>query len=104
MVERFPNKKKCIFLNTREDRLYRTNQLLDLCFDKLKPEKLIIRGDNILKLIPDNIDLNVEYKIFSSSEQIKTIINHMKNYNNFFIMGIGNIVGWGDEFIEELKK
>ena len=43
MVERFPDKKKCIFLNTREDRLYRTNQLLDLCFDKLKPEKLIIR-------------------------------------------------------------
>ena len=104
MVERFPDTKKCIFLNTREDRLYRTNQLLDLCFDKLKPEKLIIRGDNILKLIPDNIDLNVEYKIFSSSEQIKTIINHMKNYNNFFIMGIGNIVGWGDDFIEELKK
>ncbi len=103
MIDRFNNRKKCIFLNTREDRRYRTNQLLNLCFYKLKPEKLIIRGDNILKLIPDDIDLNIEYKIFSSSNDPEEVISYMKNQKDFFIMGIGNIVGWGDEFIKELK-
>ena len=103
MCERLLDKKQCVFLNTREDRRYRTKQLLDLCFNKLKPEKLIIRGDNILKLIPDDIDLNIEYKIFSSSTIPKDLISYIGEHSDFFIMGIGNIVGWGDQFIKELR-
>ena len=104
MCERLLDKKQCVFLNAREDRRYRTKQLLDLCFNKLKPEKLIIRGDNILKLIPDDIDLNIEYKIFSSSTIPKDLISYIGEHSDFFIMGIGNIVGWGDQFIKELRS
>ncbi len=103
MCNRLSNSKKCIFLNTREDRRYRTKQLLDLCFYKMKPEKLIIRGDNILKLIPDDIDLKIEYKIFSSSTMPEELISYIMQQNDYFIMGIGNIVGWGDQFIKELR-
>ena len=103
MCDRLSENKRCIFLNTREDRRYRTKQLLDLCFNKLKPERLIIRGDNILKLIPDDIDLNIEYKIFSSSSDPDEIIDYIRRFPNFFIMGIGNIVGWGDQFMKELR-
>ena len=103
MCDRLPDRSRCIFLNTREDRRYRTQQLLDLCFNKLKPEKLIVRGDNILKLIPDDIDLNIEYKVFSSSSEPNEIINYIGRHPDFFIMGIGNIVGWGDQFMKELR-
>ena len=69
----------------------------------MKPEKLIIRGDNILKLIPDDIDLKIEYKIFSSSTMPEELISYIMQQNDYFIMGIGNIVGWGDQFIKELR-
>ena len=36
-----------IFLNTRNDRRYRTNQLLDLVFKNIKPNALIVRGENL---------------------------------------------------------
>ena len=34
----------------------------------------------------------------------KDIINHFGLIDNFTIVGIGNIVGWGDKFIKKLKK
>ena len=51
LKERVSDRNSCIFLNTREDRRYRTKQLLDLCFQKLNPANLIIRGDNIDSLL-----------------------------------------------------
>ena len=32
------------------------------------------------------------------------IIDYIINLNQFFVVGIGNIVGWGDHFLEKLKK
>ena len=32
-----------------------------------------------------------------------TVVNKIIEMNKFFILGIGNIVGWGEEFIDKLK-
>ena len=100
--ERMTKQRTCIFLNTRKDRLYRTKQLIDLCYNKLIPSHLIIRGENIQKLIPETTN-NIKLEIFSDSSNSEEIIEFIKNLDNYYVMGIGNIVGWGDNFIKELK-
>ena len=32
------------------------------------------------------------------------MVDYFKSLNNSFIMGIGNIVGWGEEFVANLKR
>ena len=32
------------------------------------------------------------------------LIDELKKLNNTFIFGIGNIVGWGESFVSELKQ
>ena len=95
--------KTCIFLNTRQDRLYRTKQLIELCYNKLMPSQLIIRGNNIKKLIPESTHSKIKLDIFLDSSKPEEIIECIKKLDNYYIMGIGNIVGWGDNFIKELK-
>ena len=36
--------------------------------------------------------------------QHQDIISYFGLLDNFTIVGIGNIVGWGDQFIKELKR
>ena len=104
MIEaRLSSRQSCIFLNTRQDRRYRTKQLLDLCFQKIKPGILIIRGDNIDNLVPENMNPNIELNIYPLSSTPQDIIKSINNLNNYFVMGIGNMVGWGDSFVKELK-
>ena len=43
--------KTCIFLNTRDDRRYRTLQLLDLVLKDIRPDMFIVRADNISNLL-----------------------------------------------------
>ena len=38
-----------------------------------------------------------------SSTQID-VVDYITDLNSFFVMGIGNIVGWGDDFLNHLKK
>lgn len=104
LAERVSNREACIFLNTREDRRYRTKQLLELCYKHLKPAHLIIRGDNIDSLISEKIHKNIDTRVFPLSSTQNEIINSFKKLDNHFVMGIGNIVGWGDQFMKELKN
>ena len=96
----------CIFLNTRQDRQYRTNQLLNLIFTKIKPKMLIIRGENISSLSTksENKNFDIEIKIFPYKVRAKELIYEFENLENYFIIGIGNMVGWGENFIQELKQ
>ena len=34
----------------------------------------------------------------------KKVVNNMNELNNYLIVGIGNMVGWGDGFMKEIKK
>ena len=99
------NLKRCIFLNTRADRQYRTHQLLNLVYDKIVPEKLIIRGDNLDSIVNkyDFESKNIEVIRFNHDAHAETIIDVMGGFENYLIFGIGNIVGWGDSFVKKMK-
>ena len=99
--------KFAIFLNTRVDRQYRTIQLINLIFDKLKPEVLVLRGENFPKELDLLIDSNKDIKVFKFPYSLKQedLIKFMGNsLNNFMILGIGNIVGWGEVLMKKMKE
>ena len=100
------DRKVCIFLNTRDDRRYRTYQLLDLIFIKIKPSTLIIRGEKLPGILEDYRSENPDVKviIFSFSESKNCIIKSFSEEKDTFIIGIGNIVGWGEDFVKSLKR
>ena len=105
LKNRMGSQSVCIFLNTRSDRRYRTKQLISLVLKEIKPDILIIRGDNIPKNLLEKIkNNNIKLKIFKENIRSIDMIGYFKTLNNFFIMGIGNIVGWGEEFVTNLKE
>tara|TARA_B100000676_G_scaffold60235_1_gene59564 strand:- start:12154 stop:13317 length:1164 start_codon:yes stop_codon:yes gene_type:complete len=105
--ERLNRNKIAIFLNTRLDRQYRTIQLINLIFDKLKPDVLILRGENFpseLKTLSEKNKKITIYKFPYSIKQ-KDLIKFMDdNLADFIVLGIGNIVGWGEVLMKELKE
>ena len=98
--------KTCIFLNTRNDRRYRTNQLLSLVFDKMKPDMLIVRGENLSTKFHKYQQENPEIKTMQLPDKIniKEMMFEFSQLNNYYIVGIGNMVGWGEQFISDLKS
>ena len=105
--ERLDKKQFAIFLNTRIDRQYRTIQLINLIFKELKPKVVILRGENfpseLKKLMHDNPDITV-YKFPYSIRQDKLIKFMDKDLSNFIVLGIGNIVGWGELLMKKMKE
>jgi len=97
-------KKKCVFLNTRDDRRYRTLQLIDIVYRIIKPDLFIVRGDNLSSIINSYKNSNIELKKFNMMSTQDEVISYIINLDSYFIMGIGNIVGWGDVFLSKLKK
>ena len=96
-----------IFLNTRIDRQYRTVQLINLIFKELKPKVLILRGENfpkeLKKLMTENSNIEV-YKFPYSIKQNKLIKFMAEDLDNFIVLGIGNIVGWGELLMKKMKE
>ena len=92
-------------MNTRSDRRYRTQQLISLIANKIQPNQVIIRGDDLpneVNLLVQNED--VKLKKFPSSTLPEEIFEYFNTIDSQFIMGIGNIVGWGDQFVSKLKE
>ena len=106
LEHRIGDRSTCIFLNTRSDRRYRTKQLLNLVFNEIQPDLFIVRGDDLPKELHELIDNheNMEMKIFSENTKPNEIFNYFSTIESQFIMGIGNIVGWGESFVSELKE
>jgi len=106
LEHRIGDRSTCIFLNTRSDRRYRTKQLLSLVFNEIQPDLFIVRGDDLPKELHELIDNheNMEMKIFSEDTKTHEIFNYFSKIESQFIMGIGNIVGWGESFVSELKE
>ena len=106
LSSRYSNSQKCIFLNTRSDRQYRTIQLLSLIYDQIIPDKLIIRGDRLDSLIKkyDFESKNIEVVRFSDSSKPQSVIDFIGGLENYLVIGVGNIVGWGDDFVQEIKR
>jgi len=105
--EHYNGKKKiAVFLNTRTDRQLRTQQLLDLVFKDVNPDYLIVRGDNL------NSDMSIrriyneelKFSLFNNEDDSKLIINKISELDGYVVVGIGNIVGWGENFIKQLRE
>ena len=96
-----------IVLNTRIDRQYRTVQLINLIFEELKPKVLVLRGDNfpkeLKKLMNKNTSIQV-YKFPYSIKQNKLIKFMAEDLDSFIVLGIGNIVGWGELLMKKMKE
>ena len=96
----------CIFLNTREDRRYRTNQLINLIFNKIKPDVLIVRGENLPAQFYNYKKKNRDIKIHQLPNNVSIIelMSEFSKLDEYYILGIGNMVGWGEEFVHHLKE
>jgi poly-gamma-glutamate synthase PgsB/CapB len=96
----------CIFFNTRDDRRYRTSQILSLIYKQIKPERLIIRGKNLPAVFHDYQKENPGIKTHQLPNKvgIKEMVSEFSQFENYYIVGIGNMVGWGEKFVHDLKK
>ena len=103
LIKERTKNKKCIFLNTRDDRRYRTIQLIELIYTKIKPDLLIIRGDNVSSLLK-GYDNQIKLITFNMSSTENEVVDYIVNLNKYLVVGIGNMVGWGDKFLYNLKK
>ena len=106
LQEKIKDSPTCIFLNTREDRGYRTNQLLSLIYSQIKPDTLLIRGEKLGNKFHEyqNENPNIKTIQLSYNVEVKEIISEFSKLENYYIVGIGNMVGWGEKFIQDLKR
>ena len=100
---RIDNKKICFFLNTRDDRRYRTIQLVNLVLNRINPDLFIIRGSNIDNLI-SKYNSKSSIKLLPMKTTPSALVDNMMKFENYAFIGIGNIVGWGDEFVNKINK
>ena len=104
LVNKRFNRKSCIFLNTRNDRRYRTIQLMELVLKDIKPDLFIIRADDIQSILNNyEIDQN-KIIVFDMSSNPEQLVDSIVSLNNYYVLGIGNIVDWGEKFINKLKE
>jgi len=96
--------KSCIFLNTRNDRRYRTIQLISLVMKDIQPDFIIIRGDNIQSIIDKYTFDNDAIKLFDMSSTPDDIVEEILKLDGYYILGIGNIVGWGEDFVKKIRN
>ena len=71
----------------------------------MKADHVIVRGDNLesdVKSRYDNMN-KIDYSIFSYDDSSSKIIDKISTLDEYLIVGIGNIVGWGEEFMRKLK-
>ena len=97
------NKKICFFLNSRNDRRYRTLQLINMVLTKINPDLFLIRADGIDSLI-SKYNSSTIVKLLPMQSNQNDIISYLMDLDKYSIIGIGNIVGWGDIFLNKLKE
>ena len=97
----------CIFFNSRDDRPVRTRQMIELTFEKIKPDYFFIRGDKVKKIIDtfENTSLKTSIDIIGLEQPLEDVISSMKNLpNNSLVYAIGNQVGAGQEILENIAR
>ena len=72
--------------------------------NEIKPESFIIRGNNLpAELISKIKEEGIKLKVFNDKTTPDILVDYIKTLDKHFIMGIGNIVGWGEELVNNLK-
>ena len=97
----------CIFFNSRDDRPVRTRQMIELTFEKIKPDYFFIRGDKVKKIIDTfgKTSLKTSIDIIGLEQPLEDVISSMKNLpNKSLVYAIGNQVGAGQEILENIAR
>ena len=97
----------CIFFNSRDDRPVRTRQMIELTFEKIKPDYFFIRGDKVKKIIDTfgNTSLKTSIDIIGLEQPLEDVISSLKNLpNKSLVYAIGNQVGAGQEILENIAR
>jgi poly-gamma-glutamate synthase PgsB/CapB len=107
--ERFVTNEEttCIFFNSRDDRPVRTRQMIELTFEKIKPDYFFIRGDKVKKIIDTfgNTSLKTSIDIIGLEQPLEDVISSLKNLpNKSLVYAIGNQVGAGQEILENIAR
>ncbi len=95
----------CIFFNSREDRPARTTQMIELTFEKIKPDYFFVRGDKVKKIIDFfcKSSPKTSVEIISLEQELENVISILKKLpNNSIVYAIGNQVGAGQEILEKV--
>ena len=77
-----------------------------MAFNHIQPDKLIVRGENLPTQFNNHKKKFPKMKICQLPYEIgiKELSNEFKKLDGYYVIGIGNMVGWGMEFIQNLKK
>jgi hypothetical protein len=80
--------------------------MLDLVFNKIKPAMMIVRGEKLPVQFHNYQKENPGIKTLRLSNRsgIMEISQTFATLEGYYIIGIGNMVGWGEQFIQDLKK
>jgi hypothetical protein len=68
---------------------------------------LILRGENFPSELSNLMDKNSDIKVYKfpySIKQDKLIKFIAEDLNDFIVLGIGNIVGWGELLMKKMKE
>lgn len=99
--------ESCVFLNTRSDRRTRSRQLLALVMKEIKPNRFLVRGENLGK----SLDHLQHYSPATRVTWVKPQDNHRQVAQLFMdlpddsiLFAMGNQVGFGQELVQDLKE
>ena len=108
VIDRYPTTSgSAVFFNSRDDRPLRTNQMLELTFEEIKPEHFIIRGDKIepkvKRLMHHSPETRVQ--IFSLHDKIDSVSKSILGLpEDILVFAIGNQVGEGQNILQKLSE
>ena len=108
VIDRYPTTSgSAVFFNSRDDRPLRTNQMLELTFEEIKPEHFIIRGDKIASKVNRLIHHSPETKvqIFRLDDKIDSVSKSILDLpEDILVFAIGNQVGEGQNILQILSE
>ena len=108
VIDRYPTTSgSAVFFNSRDDRPLRTNQMLELTFEEIKPEHFIIRGDKIASKVNRLIHHSPETKvqIFPLDDKIDSVSKSILDLpEDILVFAIGNQVGEGQNILKKLSE
>ena len=108
VIDRYPTTSgSAVFFNSRDDRPLRTNQMLELTFEEIKPEHFIIRGDkiasNVNRLIHHSPETKVQ--IIPLDDNIDSVSKSILDLpKDILVFAIGNQVGEGQNILQILSE
>jgi len=67
---------------------------------------MIVRGEKLGSKFHDYQQDNPHIKsvLLPYRIGIKEMVAEFSKFENYYIVGIGNMVGWGEKFVQDLKK